>query len=115
MTDREHEHWKDIQSSSHKEKLEYLLKLTKPGKNYFITPHDHSKNAVREFVTITDIDLERRAIGFTYVHEIFQDVWEGALLYYRLRVYYLEREDVQGIYRNRRMYRRPRGIQETGF
>lgn len=38
MTDREYEHWTDIQSSSHKEKLEYLLSLTEPGKNYFITP-----------------------------------------------------------------------------
>ena len=80
MTDSEYERWSNIQSSSHKEKLEYLLSLTRPGKNYFITPHYHSKNAVREFTDITDIDLERRAVGFTYVHEIFEDVWEG--LYY---------------------------------
>ena len=95
MTDSEYEHWSNIQSSSHKEKLKYLLSLTRPGKNYFITPHYHSKNAVREFTDITDIDLERRAVGFTYVHEIFEDVWEG--LYYTT--------DYEFIIWNGKMYR----------
>ena len=76
MTNREHEHWKDIQSSSHKEKLEYLLSLTKPGKNYFITPHYHT-SPIREFIDITELDLERRAVKFKYIHEVFKDEWEG--------------------------------------
>lgn len=77
MTDSEYEHWTNIQSSSHKEKLEYLLSLTSPGKNYFITPHFHSKDAIKEFVDITEIDLERRAVEFKYVHEYFKDVCMG--------------------------------------
>ena len=76
MTDREHEHWKDIQGSSHKEKLEYLLSLTKPGKNYFITPHYHT-SPIREFIDITELDLERRAVMFNYIHEVFKTKWEG--------------------------------------
>ena len=76
MTDREHEHWKDIQGSSHKEKLEYLLSLTKPGKNYFITPHYHT-SPIREFIDITELDLERRAVQFKYIHEVFNDKWDG--------------------------------------
>lgn len=75
MTDREHEHWKDIQNSSHKEKLEYLLSLTKPGKNYFITPHYHT-SPIREFIDITELDLERRAVMFNYIHEVFKTKWE---------------------------------------
>ena len=71
MTDREHEHWKDIQSSSHKEKLEYLLSLTKPGKNYFITPHYHM-SPIKEFINITELDLERRAVVYKYIHEVFK-------------------------------------------
>lgn len=77
MTDSEYEHWSNIQSSSHKEKLEYLLSLTKPGKNYFITPHYHSKDALKEFTEITDIDLERRAVEYKYIHDYFHDEWEG--------------------------------------
>lgn len=77
MTDSEYEHWSNIQSNSHKEKLEYLLSLTKPGKNYFITPHYHSKNALKEFTEITDIDLERRAVEYKYIHDYFHDEWEG--------------------------------------
>ena len=77
MTDREYEHWTDIQSSSHKEKLEYLLSLTKPGKNYFITPHYHSKSAIKEFTDIIEIDLERRAVEFKYIHEYFNDECTG--------------------------------------
>ena len=76
MTDREHEHWKDIQNSSHKEKLEYLLSLTKPGKNYFITPHYHT-SPIREFIDITELDLERRAVEYKYIHEVFKHEWEG--------------------------------------
>lgn len=76
MTDREHEHWKDIQSSSHKEKLEYLLSLTKPGKNYFITPHYHT-SPIREFIDITELDLERRAVKFKYIHEVLKHKWDG--------------------------------------
>lgn len=76
MTDREHEHWKDIQGSSHKEKLEYLLSLTKPGKNYFITPHYHT-SLIQEFIDITELDLERRAVIFKYIHEVFNHKWEG--------------------------------------
>ena len=76
MTDREHEHWKDIQGSSHKEKLEYLLSLTKPGKNYFITPHYHT-SPIKEFIDITELDLERRAVEFKYIHEVFNDTWDG--------------------------------------
>lgn len=76
MTDREHEHWKDIQGSSHKEKLEYLLSLTKPGKNYFITPHYHT-SPIREFIDITELDLERRAVKFKYIHEVFNNKWDG--------------------------------------
>jgi hypothetical protein len=72
MTDREHEHWKDIQGSSHKEKLEYLLSLTKPGKNYFITPHYHSKDALKEFIDITELDLERRAVEFNYINKVYK-------------------------------------------
>lgn len=71
MTDREHEHWKDIQHSSHKEKLEYLLSLTKPGKNYFITPHYHT-SPIKEFTDIIELDLERRAVEFKYIHECFK-------------------------------------------
>lgn len=77
MTDREYEHWTDIQSSSHKEKLEYLLSLTKPGKNYFITPHYHSKSAIKEFTDIIELDLERRAVGFKYIHKVFNDEMIG--------------------------------------
>lgn len=77
MTDREYEHWTDIQSSSHKEKLDYLLSLTEPGKNYFITPHYHSKDALKEFTDITELDLERRSVEFKYIHEVFKDEWEG--------------------------------------
>ena len=77
MTDREYEHWTDIQSSSHKEKLEYLLSLTEPGKNYFITPHYHSKDALKEFTDITELDLERRSVEYKYIHELFKDEWEG--------------------------------------
>lgn len=77
MTDREYEHWTDIQSSSHKEKLEYLLKLTKPGKNYFITPHYHSKSAIKEFTDIIELDLERRAVEFKYIHEVFNSEMIG--------------------------------------
>lgn len=77
MTDREYEHWTDIQSSSHKEKLEYLLSLTEPGKNYFITPHYHSKDALKEFTDITELDLERRSVEYKYIHEVFKDEWEG--------------------------------------
>lgn len=77
MTDREYEHWTDIQSSSHKEKLEYLLSLTRPGRNYFITPHFHSKDALKEFIDITELDLERRSVEFKYIHEVFKDEWEG--------------------------------------
>lgn len=72
MTDREYEHWTDIQSSSHKEKLDYLLSLTEPGKNYFITPHYHSKDALKEFIDITELDLESRAVEFKYIHEVFK-------------------------------------------
>ena len=72
MTDREHEYWKDIQGSSHKEKLEYLLSLTKPGKNYFITPHYHSKDALKEFIDITELDLERRAVEFNYINKVYK-------------------------------------------
>lgn len=71
MTDRENEHWKDIQNSSHKEKLEYLLSLTKPGKNYFITPHYHT-SPIKEFTDIIELDLERRAVEFKYIHECFK-------------------------------------------
>ena len=71
MTDRENEHWTDIQSSSHKEKLEYLLSLTKPGKNYFITPHYHT-SPIKEFIDIIELDLERHAIEFKYIHEVFK-------------------------------------------
>ena len=77
MTDREYEHWTDIQNSSHKEKLEYLLSLTEPGKNYFITPHYHSKDALKEFTDITELDLERRSVEYKYIHELFKDEWEG--------------------------------------
>lgn len=77
MTDSEYEHWTNIQSSSHKEKLEYLLSLTEPGKNYFITPHYHSESALKEFIDITGLDLERRAVEFRYIHEVFKDEWEG--------------------------------------
>ena len=73
MTDSEYEHWTDIQSSSHKEKLKYLLSLTKPGKNYFITPHYHSKSAIKEFTDIIEIDLERHAVEFKYIHEVFKN------------------------------------------
>ena len=76
MTDRENEHWKDIQHSSHKEKLEYLLSLTKPGKNYFITPHYHTA-PIKEFIDITELDLERHAVEFNYIHEVFKTKWEG--------------------------------------
>lgn len=76
MTDREYEHWTDIQSSSHKEKLEYLLSLTKPGKNYFITPHYHT-SPIKEFIDITELDLERRAVKFKYIHGVFNDNWDG--------------------------------------
>jgi hypothetical protein len=76
MTDREHEHWKDIQGCSHKEKLEYLLSLTKPGKNYFITPHYHT-SPMKEFIDITELDLERHAVQFKYIHEVFNDKWDG--------------------------------------
>lgn len=72
MTDYEYEHWTDIQSSSHKEKLEFLLNLTEPGKNYFITPHYHSKSAIKEFTDIIKLDLERRAVEFKYIHESFK-------------------------------------------
>lgn len=77
MTDSEYEHWSNIQSSSHKEKLEYLLSLTRPGRNYFITPHYHSKDALKEFIDIIELDLERRAVEFKYIHEVFKDKWEG--------------------------------------
>lgn len=77
MTDREYEHWTDIQGSSHKEKLEYLLSLTKPGKNYFITPHYHSKSAISKFIDITELDLEKRVVKFKYIHEVFNDKWDG--------------------------------------
>ena len=76
MTDREHEHWKDIQGSSHKEKLEYLLSLTKPGKNYFITPHYHT-SPIQEFIDITELDLERRAVVYKYIREVFNHKWDG--------------------------------------
>lgn len=77
MTDKEYEYWTDIQSGSHKEKLEYLLSLTKPGKNYFITPHYHSKDALKEFTDITELDLERRAVEYKYIHEVFKDEFLG--------------------------------------
>ncbi len=77
MTDYEYEHWTDIQSSSHKEKLEYLLSLTKPGKNYFITPHYHSKSAIKEFTDIIEIDLERRAVEFKFTDEYFKNESTG--------------------------------------
>lgn len=77
MTDREYEHWTDIQSCSHKEKLEYLLSLTEPGKNYFITPHYHSKDALKEFTDIIELDLKRRSVEYKYIHELFKDEWEG--------------------------------------
>lgn len=67
MTDYEYEHWTDIQNNSHKEKLDYLLSLTEPGKNYFITPHYHSKDALKEFIDITELDMERRAVEFKYI------------------------------------------------
>jgi len=76
MTDSECEHWTNIQSSSHKEKLEYLLSLTEPGKNYFITPHYHTY-PIKEFIDIIELDLERRAVRFKYIHEVFKDEWEG--------------------------------------
>lgn len=76
MTDRENEHWKDIQSSSHKEKLEYLLSLTKSGKNYFITPHYHTA-PIKEFIDIIELDLERHSVEFNYIHEVFKTKWEG--------------------------------------
>ena len=76
MTDREYEHWTDIQSSSHKEKLEYLLSLTKPGKNYFITPLYHM-SPIKEFIDITELDLERRAVKFKYILGVFNDNWVG--------------------------------------
>ena len=76
MTDREYEHWTDIQGSSHKEKLEYLLSLTKPGKNYFITSHYHT-SPIKEFIDITELDLERRAVKFKYIHGVFNDNWDG--------------------------------------
>ena len=77
MTDREYEHWTDIQNRSNKEKLEYLLSLTEPGKNYFITPHYHSKDALKEFTDITELDLEKRAVEYKYIHEVFKHEWKG--------------------------------------
>ena len=73
MTDREYERWMDIQGSSHKEKLEYLLSLTRPGKNYFITPlitPYFSKDALNEFIDITELDLERRAVEYRYINKV---------------------------------------------
>jgi len=77
MTDYEYEQWTDIQDRSHKEKLEYLLSLAKPGKNYFITPHYHAKSAIKEFTDIIEVDLERRAVKFKYIHEVFKHKWDG--------------------------------------
>lgn len=102
MTDREYEHWTDIQGGSHKEKLEYLLSLTEPGKNYFITPHYHSKDALKEFIDITELDLERRAVEYKYINEVFKDKMLG-VRYKMLGLRYTT--DYEFIIWNGKMYR----------
>lgn len=77
MTYSEYEHWSNIQSSSHKEKLEYLLSLTEPGKNYFITPHYHSEDALEEFIDIIELDLERRSVECKFIDGGFIGEWVG--------------------------------------
>ena len=51
--------------------MEYLLSLTKPGKNYFITPHYHT-SPIKEFIDITELDLERRAVEYKYIHVVLK-------------------------------------------